>query len=312
MEEAQGISARSLSLLRPTIRAEGSEIWASWNPTRKQDAIDEFFCGPRGLPEGATLVTANWRDNPWWNEVLEAERKLELERYPERYGHTYEGEYASAFEGAYFAKELTKAKLQNRIGHVAADPLLQVRTFHDIGGTGAKADAYSIWVVQWVADRILLLDYYESVGQPLEHHVNWMRKQGWESAKVVLPHDGVNANNITGKRYQDHWEDAGFEAESIPNQGSGAAMQRIEAVRRIFPKCWFNESTTESGRQALGFYHERKDETRNVGLGPEHDWSSHCADAFGLMAVAYEVPAEHGNMMPKFNRVRGGGGWQGA
>jgi phage terminase large subunit len=29
-----------------------------------------------------------------------------------------------------------------------------------------------------------------------------------------------------------------------------------------------------------------------VGLGPEHDWASHGADAFGLMAVAYEPPRQ--------------------
>jgi phage terminase large subunit len=51
----------------------------------------------------------------------------------------------------------------------------------------------------------------------------------------------------------------------------------------------FDEAKTESGRDALGFYHERKDEARNVGLGPEHDWSSHAADSFGLMAICYET-----------------------
>jgi hypothetical protein len=48
-------------------------------------------------------------------------------------------------------------------------------------------------------------------------------------------------------------------------------------------RIWFNASTTEAGRDALGYYHERKDENRDIGLGPEHDWSSHAADAFGLM-----------------------------
>jgi phage terminase large subunit len=48
--------------------------------------------------------------------------------------------------------------------------------------------------------------------------------------------------------------------------------------------------TTEAGRDVLGYYHERQDEKRNVGLGPEHDWSSHAADAFGYMAIAYEEP----------------------
>ena len=27
-----------------------------------------------------------------------------------------------------------------------------------------------------------------------------------------------------------------------------------EAARRIFPRCWFNEATTEAGRDALGYY----------------------------------------------------------
>jgi phage terminase large subunit len=55
---------------------------------------------------------------------------------------------------------------------------------------------------------------------------------------------------------------------------------------------WFNETTTEAGRDALGWYHEKQDEQRNVGLGPEHDWASHGADAFGLMCVAYEAPTQ--------------------
>src|ERR1700761_6831595 len=43
IDEAQSLSVRSLSLLRPTIRAESSELWASWNPRRKSDAVDDFF-----------------------------------------------------------------------------------------------------------------------------------------------------------------------------------------------------------------------------------------------------------------------------
>ena len=54
---------------------------------------------------------------------------------------------------------------------------------------------------------------------------------------------------------------------------------------------WFNESTTEGGRGALGWYHEKKDDDRGIGLGPMHDWSSHGADSFGLMCVAYEQPS---------------------
>jgi Phage terminase large subunit len=81
IDEAQTLSARSLSLLRPTIRAERSELWASWNPRRKSDAIDDFF--RRREPQGAVVVKANWRDNPWFPAVLEDERRLDLSLYPE-------------------------------------------------------------------------------------------------------------------------------------------------------------------------------------------------------------------------------------
>jgi phage terminase large subunit len=104
-DEAQSMSERSLSLLRPTIRVENSEIWFSWNPTRKQDAIEKFLRSDP--PANSIVVQANWKDNPFWNATLEDERKLELAKYPDRYPHTYEGEYAAAFEGAYFAALLS-------------------------------------------------------------------------------------------------------------------------------------------------------------------------------------------------------------
>jgi phage terminase large subunit len=288
IEEAQTLSNRSLTLLRPTLRAEGSEIWASWNPRRKTDAIDEFLRAKK--PEGAVVVQANWRDNPWFPGVLEDERRLDLEQYPDRYEHIWEGDYARALEGAYFAKHLAQAKADGRIGKVAADPMLPIRAVWDLGGSGANADAMAIWIVQWVAQEIRVLDYIEGVGQVLAYYVQELRKRGWKDAQCILPHDGVNENNITGKRYEEHLRDADFDVTVVKNQGKGAAMMRVEAARRLFPRISFNEATTEAGRDALGYYHERKDEARNVGLGPEHDWSSHGADAFGLMCVAYEEP----------------------
>jgi phage terminase large subunit len=288
VEEAQTLSARSLALLRPTIRADNSEIWFSWNPRRKSDAVDQFLRGAK--PDNAIVVKANWRDNPWFPSVLEEERHLDLSKFPDRYHHVWEGDYAKAFEGAYFATGLAEARKQGRIGKVAADPLLPLRLYWDIGGAGAKADACAIWVVQFVHQEIRVLDYIEGQGQVLGYYTQELHHRGYDKALCTLPHDGMNANAITGLKYADHLRDAGFSVTVVPNQGAGAAAQRIEAVRRLLPKCWFNEATTEAGRDALGYYHEKKDEQRSIGLGPEHDWSSHAADAFGLMAIAYEEP----------------------
>jgi phage terminase large subunit len=303
-DEAQALSERSLSLLRPTIRVDGSELWFSWNPTRKSDAVDILL--RQSPPANASVVRANWRDNAFWNDTLEEERKLELSKYPERYDHVYEGGYATAWAGAYFAKQLAEAKAEKRITKVIRDPLLPLRAFFDIGGAGAQADAMSIWICQFVSQSIYVLDYIEGQGQVLAYYAQELRSRGYDKAICTLPHDGINANNITGKRYVDHLREAGFDCDDpVPNQGRGAAGLRIEAVRRIFNRCWFNNAptatakdATEAGRDALGFYHERKDEERNVGLGPEHDWSSHAADAFGLMAIKYEEP-KSGRALPK-------------
>jgi len=300
-EEAQTLSPRSLQLLRPTIRAEGSEIWASWNPRRKSDAVDEFLRQKK--PDNAIVVKANWRDNPWFPSVLDEERQLDLERYPERYGHIWSGDYAKAFEGAYWARELAEARRQGRISEVARDPLLPIRLYWDIGGAGAKADACAIWVVQFVGQAIRILDYIEGQGQVLGYYTNELRARGYEKALCFLPHDGVNTNAITGLRYADHLRDAEFNVTVVPNQGAGAASMRIEAVRRLFPKVWFNADATEAGRDALGYYHERKDEAHDIGLGPEHDWSSHAADAFGLMAISYEEPSTTRRIAINYPRI---------
>jgi phage terminase large subunit len=294
-EEAQTASGVSLNMLRPTIRRTGSELWFSWNPRRKTDPVDQLFRGG-DLPTGAKVVKANWRDNPWFPTVLEQERQDCLRQQPEQYDHIWEGGYATVLEGAYYARAIATAKAEGRIGRVPADPLLTRRIFVDIGGTGAKADAFTMWVAQFVAREVRVLDYYEAVGQPIEAHLEWLRERGYKpgKAQIWLPHDGDTQDKVHDASYAKAFRSAQYEVTVVPNQGKGAAKQRIEAGRNLFGSCWFNEATTQAGIDALGWYHEKRDPVRNVGLGPEHDWSSHGADAYGLMCVVYEPPTVGG------------------
>lgn len=307
IEEAQTMSARSVSLLRPTIRSEGSEIWAGWNPRRRTDPIDMMLRGPV-KPTGAVVVNANWKHNPWFPSVLEQERLDCLRDNPEQYDHIWEGDYAKVTVGAYYATQLSAMKREGRLGRVSPDPLMTIRAVWDIGGTGAKADACSIWICQFVGREIRVLNYYEAQGQPLATHINWLRENGYGKALCILPHDGATNDKVYAVSYESALKEAGFEVEVVPNQGKGAAMFRIEAARRLFPSIWINEATTSGGIEALGSYHARKDEARNIDLGPEHDWSSHAADAFGLMCVVYEEPKiKKPRIAP-----RAVGGWMGA
>ncbi len=284
-EEAQTGTAHSINLLRPTMRATGSQMWWSYNPRRSTDPVDVLFRG-KETPTGAIIVKANWRDNPWFTAELEQERLDCLRMQPDQYAHIWEGEHITIAEGAYFAKALTEARLQKRMTTLVADPLLGYKAFWDIG----VRDATAIWIAQFEGQQIKVLDYYEASGQSLGAHLEWLRSNGYGSALCVLPHDGARADAFTAVRFEDHIRSAGFQVQTVENQGKGAAMKRVEAARRLFPRIWFDDTKCKGGLDALGWYHEKRDEARGLGLGPEHDWSSHAADAFGLMCVAYEVP----------------------
>jgi phage terminase large subunit len=287
VDEAEPVSETAWQKLIPTIREEDSEIWVTWNPERKNSPTHKRF--RETPPKNAKIVELNFRDNPWFPDVLEQERLNDQRDRPDSYAHIWEGDFVTNVEGAYYAASLNAAKADGRIGRVAADPLMAKRAIWDIGGTGAKADACAIWIVQYVGRELRFLDYYEAQGQPLATHVEWMRQNGYGSALCILPHDGATNDRVHDVSYESALRAAGFDVQVIANQGTGAAMKRVEAARRLFPAMWFDEKC-QAGLDAIGWYHEKRDPERNIGLGPNHDWSSHGADAFGLAAVAYELP----------------------
>lgn len=290
VEEAQTLSETSLRLLRPTIRSPGSEIWFSWNPRIKSDPVDILFRQQKP-PSNAVVTKVNWSDNTKFPDVLEQERKDCLENEPDQYDHIWEGGYVAASKRAYFSKQLAKARGEKRITDVPEDPLLIVRLFVDIGGTGAKADNFVIWAAQFVGQKINFINHYEVQGQQIGYHLEWLREQGYTPgrSKIWLPHDGDTNDKVIDVSYRSAFNDAGYEVEVIPNQGKGAAKQRIERARNLFNKMWFDKKC-EAGLEAIGWYQPKIDTNRNIDLGPNHDWSSHSADAFGLSAICYEEP----------------------
>lgn len=102
IEEAQSLSEKSLRLLRPTMRAPGAEIWASWNPDQPDDAIDRFLRGD-APPDGAIVIHANWMDNPWLPDEMRAEIEHDRSGDPETYAHVWLGEYNTRSDAQIFA-----------------------------------------------------------------------------------------------------------------------------------------------------------------------------------------------------------------
>lgn len=150
-EEAQSASQRSLDLLRPTIRAPGSELWFSWNPNLATDPIDVLLRGDN-LPPGSQVVKANYKDNPWLPAELLAEMEYDKKRDPDKYAHIWLGEYQRNSEARVF-RNWTIEEFERPAGTVhrlgadwgfSVDPSVLIRC--DIEGNRLYVDyeAYSV------------------------------------------------------------------------------------------------------------------------------------------------------------------------
>ena len=213
------------------------------------------------------VVQANWRDNPFFPPCWRKSGRLDLRLYPDRYEHIWEGDYARALDGAYFARQLAEAKAEGRIGG-GGDPLLPVRAFFDMGGT---APAPTPWRSGSPMGRTRNpgagLHRGFGPGAGLLCQASCGRGAGARRF-AFCPMTG-SPRNITGKRYEDHVREAGFEAMVIPNQGRGAAMMRIEAARRLFAAHLVPRSRDGSRARRAGLLPRKqgRDPQRRAGAG---------------------------------------------
>jgi len=290
VDEADPVSETCWRKVTPTVREQGSEIWVTWNPEVENSATDKRF--RKDPPKNSKIVEINWRDNPWWNDTLEQERLEDKEKRPHSYSHVWDGEYLEVKESAYYTQNIIKAKADNRwLIDIPEDPLLTIRLWCDIGGTGARADNFVFWAGQFVGDWINFTNHYEVQGQPIGAHLDWLRSQGYTPgrAQIWLPHDGETNDRVYDVSYESEFRKAGYHVEVVPNQGKGAAKSRIEIMRNNFNRMRFDKKC-EAGCKALAWYHEKTDEDRRIGLGPNHDWSSHSSDSAPIAAITYKPP----------------------
>ncbi len=168
VEEAQTLSKKSLQLLRPTIRAEGSEIWFSWNPERNTDPVDVFFQTPE---PGMVLVHVNSEQNPFLPETLKNERDSDRIRLsPEDYDHIWNGGYneksealvfKDKFEIDYFEPQTQWTRLQGLDWGFSQDPTAGVCIFtyennlyirYEAGKVGLELDDTASFILNHIPE----------------------------------------------------------------------------------------------------------------------------------------------------------------
>jgi phage terminase large subunit len=278
-EEAQAITASSWNVLIPTIRKPGSEIWVSFNPNLETDATYKMFI--KDEPTDAAVVEINWRDNPWFPEVLRLEmEKLKAKDY-DAYLNVWEGKCRTLLEGAVYTEELRAAISEGRICKVPFQPEAgPVDVFFDLGWS----DATALWFRQKVGFEWHYIHYYENRQQKLSHYLDYLTSKKWQYHTLWLPHDARAKEKGSGMSIEEQVRKTSWTVRIVRNV---RLEDGINAARTILPNCYFDAEGCEKGLDALKHYrYEVVEENGTLSKLPKHDWSSHGADAFRYSAVA--------------------------
>ncbi len=284
VEEAQVVTRRSWTILIPTIRKEGSEIWITFNPELDTDeTYQRFVSNP---PPTAQLIKINWSDNPWFPETLRQEKDLLKERDIVAYRNIWEGECRPTVDGAIYAREMQLAGSQDRITKVPYEPASLVSTYWDLG----VGDSTAIWFAQHIGPEVRIIDYYESTGVGLPHYAEVVKTRGYHYNRHVAPHD-INVRELgSGRSRLEIAQSLGIRFDIAPKL---SLEDGIAAARNLLIKCWFDKEKCADGINCLRHY--RWDWNQRLDMAkptPLHDWASHGADAFRYLAVSERAVAK--------------------
>lgn len=210
---------------------------------------------------------------------------------PEQFAQEYECSFSAAVHGAYYARQLEQARAEGRIRSVPIEPALPVDTWWDIG----IGDATAIIFTQSVGREVHVIDYLEARGQELAFYARELQRRAYLYREHVLPHD-ANARELgSGKSVADQFRALVSPHGQLPRVRvlpQGDLEPGIEQARRVFPRCWFDETRCALLLKALMQYRQDWTERgQTFKPTPRHDWTSHAADAFRYLAVGLR-PAE--------------------
>lgn len=278
IEEGHGVSKKSWDTLIPTIRKPNSEIWVTLNPDMDtDDTYVRFIAAPS---DDTWVCEVNWRDNPWFPAVLEAERQKAERLDPEGYQHIWEGKPRRVAEGAIYRHEIDALFADGRVCDVPYDPILPVHTVWDLGWN----DAMTIIMVQVSPVGIRILDYIEDSNRTYAWYVGELEKRPYRWGTDYLPHDGAAANPQTGiSSIQTLRNLKRNVAEPLP---AIDPEEGIKQARMVFPRCYFDKTKTARLVECLKRYRRAINQRTNEATGPLHDEFSHGADAFRYLGMS--------------------------
>ena len=287
--EANPVSHNSWEVLLPTIRRDppygpfgnGSEIWIEFNPELESDeTYKRWVLNP---PAGTVVVNVNFRDNPWFPEILRRQKDEMQKQDYDAYLTVWEGKTRQTLQGAIYAKELVAAVLEERISpHIKVDRARPVDVVFDLG----KSDMCCLWFMQQIGMEHHAIDYYGNCGFGFDHYIEEIQNRRYIIGRLLLPHDARQEHQAAAKTIERQARDAYPQPGQVKIVPNISITNRINALRLLFPRMYFNEVACTDGLMALRHYqYEIDPETHERSIKPMHNWASHPSDSLSYYAV---------------------------
>ena len=275
VEEARAVSKRSWSILIPTIRKEGSEIWVSFNPELDTDETYlRFVATP---PPDAEVVKLTYRDNPWFSDTLRKEMEHLKAVDQESFENVWEGKCRSAVEGAIYKREIEQMVESKRLGRVPYDPMLKVHTIWDLGFVRMP-----VTCVQRQGPELRIIKYIENESADYANVVTELNKLNYNWGKDFLPHDAGTHSPHTGKTPEQIVKALGRRVELVPKLD---IEDGIKAARMIFPRLYIDKENAGGLFERLKRYRRRINQATLQAEAPLHDENCDGSDTVRYLAV---------------------------
>lgn len=283
IEEAEKVSDMSWEMLTPTIRKPNSEIWVSFNTKNVTDPTYQRFIVKQD--DDMLVKKVSYKDNPFFPDVLELERKrLQTNDY-EAYLHIWEGEPDTRRSGSVYATLIDKARAAGRFMNIPYKAGVPVIAAWDLG----KRHATCIWWAQIVGREARIFDYHEAHGNDadIEKLADVVRKREYLNDTHYLPHDGKHERLGMKGSIHDQLKQAGINVKMLP---TGISVEAgINKGKALLKEVFIDTESTKNGIHAMQHYHYEFDEARQCFKNsPYDDWSADASDAFRYLAIALE------------------------
>lgn len=300
-----GVTFSEFALANPS-------AWAYIRPMLEEnDGWAAFITTPRGRNHGHAMLEMAKTNPKWFAEVLSikdtgalSEEQIEesLKEYIALYGEDlgraqFEQEYLCSFNaailGAFYAREMFAVRQEGRVKPIVPVPGIPVHTAWDIG----VRDDTSIWWFQVYAGKVWILDCYTASGVGVDHYAEICHSKPYLRGLDFVPHDAKVKEWGTGRTRIETMQQLGLNPRLV---SMATKMDGINAARKTLGLCVFHPRCEEVGMAALEQYRrEWDDEKKTFRASEVHDWTSHLADAFRYLAMAWRhVPASAADKAP--------------